>query len=76
MAKIIKKLNVYISRIFPNDTHCRFMFYDEAINREDIKMHSYQSPDQAEIFSGMMGRDRAIDEILKMRGEKKHDSEK
>jgi len=52
------------------------MFYDEAINREDIKMHSYQSPDQAEIFSGMMGRDRAIDEILKMRGEKKHDSEK
>ena len=52
------------------------MFYDEAVNREDIKMNPYQSPDQAEIFSGMMGRDRAIDEILKMRGEEKHDSEK
>ena len=76
MAKIIKKLSVYILRTFPNDTHCRFMFYDEAINREDIKMNPYQSLDQAEIFSGMMGRDRAIDEILKMRGEKKHDSEK
>ena len=39
-------------------------------------MNFYQSPDQAEIFSGMMGRDRQIDEILKMRGEEKHDSEK
>ena len=76
MAKIIKKLIVYISRKFLNDTHCRFVFYDEAVNREDIKMNPYQSPDQAEIFSGMMGRDRAIDEILKMRGEEKHDSEK
>ncbi|WP_315027511.1 hypothetical protein [Aggregatibacter segnis] len=52
------------------------MFYDEAINREYIKMNPYQSPDQAEIFSGMMGRDRAIDEILKVRGKKKHGSEK
>ena len=39
-------------------------------------MNPYQSLDQAEIFSGMMGRDRAIDEILKIRGEKKYDSEK
>ena len=76
MVKIIKKLIVYISRTFPNDTHCRFMFYDEAINREDIKMNPYQSPDQAEIFSGIMAKDRRIDKILKMRGEKKHDSEK
>ena len=76
MAKIIKKLSVYISRTFPNDTHCRFVFYDEAINREDIKINPYQLPDQAEIFWGMMGRDRAIDEILKMRGKKKYDSEK
>ena len=52
------------------------MFYDEAINREDIKMNPYQSPDQAEIFSGIMAKDRRIDKILKMRGEKKHDSEK
>ena len=76
MAKIIKKLSVYISRTFPNDTHCRFIFYDETINREDIKINPYQLPDQAEIFSGMMGRDRQIDEILKIRGEKKHDCEK
>lgn len=39
-------------------------------------MNPYQSPDQAEIFSGMMGRDRQIYEILKIRGEKKHDCEK
>ena len=52
------------------------MFYDEAINREDIKMNPYQSPDQAEIFWSIMAKDRRIDEILKMRGEKKHDSEK
>ena len=26
------------------------MFYDEAINREDIKMNPYQSPEQAEIL--------------------------
>ena len=67
---------MYILRTFPNDTHCRFMFYDEAINREDIKMNPYQSPDQAEIFWSIMAKDRRIDEILKMRGEKKHDSEK
>ena len=76
MEKIIKKLSVYISRTFPNDTHCRFMFYDEAINREDIKINPYQLPDKAGIFWGMMGRDRVIDEILKVRGEEKHDSEK
>ena len=76
MAKIIKKLSVYISRTFPNDTHCRFMFYDEAINREDIKMNSYQSPDKPGIFWGMVAKDRRIDKISKMRGEKKHDSEK
>ena len=76
MSKIIKKLIVYISRKFLNDTHCRFVFYDEAINREDIKINPYQLPDQAEIFWGMMGRDRVIDEILKVRGEEKHDSEK
>ena len=52
------------------------MFYDEAINREDIKINPYQLPDKAGIFWGMMGRDRAIDEILKMRGDKKHDCEK
>ena len=39
-------------------------------------MNPYQLPDQAEIFSGMMGRDRQIYEILKIRGEKKYDSEK
>ena len=76
MAKIIKKLIVYISRKFLNDTHCRFVFYDEAINREDIKMNPYQSPDQTEIFWGMIAKDRRIDKISKMRGEKKHDSEK
>ena len=76
MAKIIKKLSVYISRTFPNDTHCRFVFYDEAINREDIKINPYQLPDQAEIFWGIMAKDRRIDKILKMRGEEKHDSEK
>ena len=76
MAKIIKKLIVYISRKFLNDTHCRFVFYDEAINREDIKMNPYQSPDQAEIFWSIMEKDRRIHEILKMRGEKKHDREK
>lgn len=67
---------MYISRTFPNDTHCRFMFYDEAIKREGIKMNPYQSPDQAEIFWSIMAKDRQIDEILKMRGEEKHDSEK
>ena len=76
MVKIIKKLSVYILRIFPNDTHCRFMFYDEAINREDIKMNPYQLPDKAGNIFGMMGRDRQIDEILKIRGEEKHGSEK
>ena len=76
MEKIIKKLSVYISRKSPNDTHCRFMFYDEAINREDIKMNPYQSPDKAGIFWSIMAKDRRIDEILKMRGEKKHDREK
>ena len=75
MAKIIKKLSVYISRTFPNDTNCRFVFYDEAINREDIKMNSYQSPDQAEIFWGIMVKDRRIDKISKMKGEES-DSEK
>ena len=75
MAKIIKKLSVYILRTFPNDTHCRFMFYDEAINREDIKMNPYQSPDQAEIFWGIMVKDRGIDKISKMKGEES-DSEK
>ena len=39
-------------------------------------MNPYQSPEQAEIFWGIMARDRQIDEILKMRGEEKHDSEK
>ena len=39
-------------------------------------MNPYQSPDQAEIFWGIMGKDRRIDKILKMRGEEKHDSEK
>ena len=52
------------------------MFYDKAINREDIKMNSYQSPDKPGIFWGMVAKDRQIDEILKMRGEEKHDSEK
>ena len=52
------------------------MFYDEAINRDEIKINPSQLPDQAEIFWGMMGRDRVIDEILKVRGEEKHDSEK
>lgn len=39
-------------------------------------MNPYQSPDQAEIFWSIMEKDRRIDEILKMRGEKKHDREK
>ena len=39
-------------------------------------MNSYQSPDQVEIFSGIMAKDRRIDKILKMRGKEKHDSEK
>ena len=51
------------------------MFYDEAINREDIKMNPYQSPDQAEIFWGIMVKDRRIDKISKMKGEES-DSEK
>ena len=76
MAKIIRKLSVYISRKFLNDTHCRFVFYDEAINREDIKMNPYQSPDKAGIFWGMVAKDRRIDKISKMRGEEKHGSEK
>ena len=76
MAKIIKKLSVYISRTFPNDTHCRFMFYDEAINREDIKMNPYQLPDKAGIFWGIVVKDRQIDKISEIRGKEKHDSEK
>ena len=39
-------------------------------------MNPYQSPDQTEIFWGMIAKDRRIDKISKMRGEKKHDSEK
>ena len=52
------------------------MFYDEAINREDIKMNPYQLPDKAGIFWCMVVKDRRIDKISKMRGKEKHDSEK
>ena len=39
-------------------------------------MNSYQSPDKPGIFGGMVAKDRRIDKISKMRGEKKHDNEK
>jgi hypothetical protein len=52
------------------------MFYDEAINREDIKMNPYQLPDKAGIFWGIVVKDRQIDKISEIRGKEKHDSEK
>ena len=41
-----------------------------------IGSYAYQLLYKAGNIFGMMGRDRQIDEILKMRGEEKHDSEK